>query len=355
MMKQSPITPYHLRKGAEMINEEGWNMPGRYTDVLQEHTAMRAACGVFDISHLAKFTVTGPGAQEWLESMLSNTIATCHDGCGQQTLMLNENGGIIDRLTLFRETAGRFFLLGSAAMAQEDGEWLAAHRPDGPLEVLNETEKLSAIAVYGPESGKVFRRMFPGLEPPEPMTVRRVIFRNEELILTSACMEGDVGFEVFCAANRGIARFESAVQLGAVPCGMQTRECVRMERGRGAYGRDMNSRTSPAQAGLSHLCAADKTYPGSAAVQKADAAPDRQLTPLQCDEAGSPAPQRGNTVKDEQGRSVGSVTGGCISPTTGCGIGLAYLATRAAKPGTHLTIIIGGVAVPATVSTGGVS
>lgn len=349
-MKESPINPYHRRQGAHIGMEEGWQMPATYTDVLQEHQATRAACGIFDISHLGKFCVLGYGALSWLESMLSNKIATCGDGEGQHTLMLGDNGGIIDRLTLFRESEECYRLWGSAALATEDEHWLSAHLPDKDVFLQNETERWSGMAVYGPQSREVFQRVLPGVSMPGPMQMQHPQVEGEELLLTACGLEGDEGFELWCPAIRGIFWFESFVRAGARPCGMATRECLRQERHIASPGRDMNSKTTPEQAHLTHLCDAKKRFVGAPALhRRIRPALHKKLTPLECT-AASPPPRHGQTVQDEQGNCVGFITSGCTSPATGLGIGFAYLSLHLTTPGTKLSIVMEGKAVPAVVS-----
>lgn len=355
-MKESPINPYHRQQGATMSYEEGWHMPSMYTDILREHRAARAACGIFDISHVGKFSVWGEGASQWLERMLSNRVAHCREGYGQHTLMLNEEGGIIDRLTLFCDEEGVYWLLGSAALVQEDYAWLSAHLVYGHAELSNETEKWSAIAVYGPESNAVFQRVLPDLTLPPDMSMRHTLYHGKELRITTCGQEGDEGFELFCPAYHGIHWFESFVRAGAIPCGMAARECLRLERRKVSAGRDTNCKITPHQAHLEHLCATNKNYVGAAAMyQKAGGGfRKKRLAPLECTEA-SPPPRHGCTVRDMRGQSVGSITSGCISPETGLGVAFAYLNAGMALPGTPLSILINGRPVRAVVSNLGLS
>lgn len=346
-MKNTPLSPLHARLGAGMGHEEGWNMPQKFTSLIEEHLATRSSCGLFDISHLAKFSVVGNGALGWLESMLSNSVARCHDGQTQTSLLLKENGAIIDKITLCRESAGRFFLLASPAMEQTVWDWLQSHLPDAPLELLNETDKWSAMALFGPDSEKVFSRTLRGLDMPLPSRFDRVVYQNDELLLMRSGMQGDEGFELFCPATGGISWFESFMAAGAIPCGMATRECIRLERGCASAWRDAPA-LSPAEAALEKLCDRKKDYIGAAAVQS-QPAPAQKLAPLRCtEESDTPAP--GCEVRTPDGAWAGSITSGCISPAHGCGLALARVATAFARPGTKLHIIIRGHKVPAVVA-----
>lgn len=332
-----------------MLDEDGWSMPRHFSNLLEEHLAARSACGIFDISHLAKISVLGHGAHTWLDSQLSNNIDHCNDGYGQRTLMLDEEGNIIDKITLFRETAGRFFLLGSAALAEEDFSWLSEHRPDGSIELQNETTRWSAMALYGPDSEKIFSRVLRGLDMPLPMTFQRVHYQNNDLLLTRAGLETDEGFELFCPASSGISWFESFIGAGAIPCGAATRESLRLERANVSPGRNPD-RMNPSEASLMHLCNREKKYTGSAAVHRQlTQEPARRLASLRCTQT-SEAPRPGDSVQDEHGSPVGSITSGSLSPEEGLGIALASLLPHLCHPGTRLNILIRGRAVPAIVS-----
>jgi len=347
-MKTSPISPLYARLGADMGNEEGWSMPQAFSSLIEEHLAARSSCGVFDISHLAKFSVIGNGALDWLESMLSNAAGRCNDGQIQQTLMLNDSGVIIDKMFLCRESAGRFFLVGSACMEETDEAWLCGHLPDAPIELRNETEKWSAMSLCGPDSEKIFSRTLRGLDMPQPTRFERVVYQNNELLLTRSGIQGEQGFELFCPANAGISWFESFIAAGAVPCGMAARECMRLERGCAAAARDTASLT-PAKASLERFCdKRKKSYIGSDEV-RSQTAPATKLAPLRCTEE-SDMPTPGCEVQGLDGTPVGQITSGCISPMHGCGLALARLVAESAGPGTHLRIMIHGRPVPAVVA-----
>ncbi len=348
-MKESPINPLHAGHGASMGNEEGWNMPQKFTSLIEEHMATRSSCGIFDISHLGKITVRGTGSSAWLENMLSNNVASCQIGEGQRTMMLSERGSIIDKLTLFREGEEQFFLLGHAGMAEEDNAWLSSHRPDGPIQVENETERWSGMAVYGPDSSRVFSRVLRGIDMPRSMTIQRLVYQNQELLLTRSDMVGGESFELFCPANAGISWFESLIAAGAVPCGMGTRECIRLEHASPAVGKDIGSDKTPYQAGLGRFCDLSKNFVGVETLRRQqETGASRNLAAVACTQE-SDAPRSGDQVLDDMGDVVGNITSGCISPAGGHGIGIAYVAERAVRPGTHISIIMHGRPIPAIV------
>lgn len=349
-MRQSPITPLHIRHGACMSNEDGWAMPRRFRSLSEEHRAARTGAGVFDISHLGKFSITGPGSLQWLEGLLSNSVTHCRDGMGQRTLLLQENGGIIDKLLLFRESAGRFFLLGHAAVAGEVYARLRAYRPDGPITVQDETALRSGIGLYGPESEVLFAQVLPGVELPPPMGFRRLSYRGEELLLVRASMVDETGLELFCPAAAGIAWYEAFLSAGASPCGMALRECIRLEHGAVAAGRDIGPDKTPIQSSMDRFCDLSKDFIGAEALRRQSLAGTlRRVAAVSCERESEP-PHEGDPLIDDVGATVGAITSGCLLPHAHRGVGLAYISRRMAHPGTRLRIIIGGQAIPAVVT-----
>lgn len=349
-MKASPITPLHIRHGADMSNEEGWSMPRHFAGAAEEHRAAHDSAGVFDISHLGKFAVTGNGALRWLEGLLSNSVTHCRDGMGHCTLLLQENGGILDKMLLFRESAGRFFLLGHAAAEETVATWLAAHRPDGPIELHNETRRWSGIGLQGPETEAVMARVLPGVELPPRLGFRRLDFHGEEILLVRASLVGEDGMELFCRADAGIRWYESFLSAGAVPCGMAAREYLRLEHGAVACGRDIGPDKTPIQCAMSRFCDLSKDFIGAEALRRQSRAGTlRRVAAVECEQE-SPAPHRGDSIIDEVGAPIGSVTSGCLLPHARRGIAMVYLRRNMAYPGTRIRIIIGGRAIPAIVT-----
>lgn len=349
-MRQSPITPLHIRYGAHMSNEDGWSMPRLFRSLPEEHRAARTGAGVFDISHLGKFSITGPGALQWLEGLLSNSATHCRDNMGQRTLLLQENGGIIDKLLLFRESAGRFFLLGHAVAAAEVYARLCAYCPDGPITVRDETALRSGIGLYGPEAEEVFAQVLPGVELPPPMGFRRLHHRGEELLLVRASMVDETGLELFCPAAAGIAWYDAFLSAGAAPCGMALRECIRLEHGAAAAGRDIGPDKTPIQSAMDRFCDLSKDFIGAESLRRQSMAGTlRRMAAVACERESEP-PHEGDRLIDDVGATVGTITSGCLLPHVHRGVGLAYISRYLARPGTRLRIIIGGQAIPAIVT-----
>ncbi len=346
MMKQSPITPLHEKLGARMGKVEGWTMPQGYTDLVDEHLAVRSSCGVFDTSHLSKFRVQGVGALAWLESTFSCSVASMEDGAARPALLLNRLGVIVDHVLLARRTAEQFFIVGSASQEQVVEARLHAHLPLRGVELFNDTEQWCALSVQGPDAPLIYARTLPGEDYPATYTFRPYSRWGSACYVAGAVPTLSDGFVLYCRADAGIRWFEGFMAAGAIPCGAETGECLRLESGRRSVAQDAAG-LSPAMAGLQHLCVPGKEYLGSNAALRTKNAP-QQLVQLTCAPTNT-APAVGALVLDAQNRKVGSITSSCLSPALHRGLAIALVDSSSAAPGTELQVLINHIAIPAKV------
>ena len=342
----SPLEPLHLELGGRMVDFAGWYMPVMYRSILDEHHAVRRDAGVFDISHMGQFVVHGAGAAAWLDRVLANEVAKLGDGEGHYTFMLNESGGVIDDLILYRESSERFFLVVNASMIDVDFAWLSGHLDDGVV-LENESADWAGMAVQGPRSGGVFAAVHPGVELPARNGILRM---DNGAVVCRTGYTGEDGFEYFCPASGGITAFRAFVDAGAAPCGLGARDSLRLEMCYPLNGSDLSPQRTPLEAGLGFFVAFEKgPFIGSDALirQKAAGLAER-LVAIEYTDKGAP-PRAHYPVLDESGAGVGELTSGVLSPSTGKGIGMAYLPAALAKPGTPLQIDVRGRRFPAVV------
>lgn len=345
-MKKSPLNPLHERMGARMIQADGWCMPHSFSSLIEEHLAARSACAVFDISHMSKFSICGNGAQDWLESTLSQKVASCQDGAALHTLLMDDEGKIIDKMTLLRESAGRFLLLGHASVEAMAAARLAAYKPHAALELQNETELWCGMALMGPQCELVITRVLRGVELPGMSRFTRFMYQNHELILGRLGLDDEAEhervYEFFCPAVAGISWFESFIGAGAQPCGASTRESLRLERGSVAVGKEISRRTTPGEVKLDGLCSGEKGRP--------DAKPPREtIARLRCTGGRRSAPEAGSSVRDTAGNTIGRITSAAFSPAMDEVVAMALLAAPFVQPGMQLVVMVQGQAVPAVV------
>lgn len=344
-LKRTPLEAHHEALGARMVPFGGWYMPVQYTSILSEHAAVREKAGVFDISHMGQFIVGGPGAANWLQKMLTNNISALEIGQGQYTLLLNEQGGVIDDLIVYRTGEIEYFLVVNASMIEEDYEWFIRFQPSDAA-IRNESGFWAGLAIQGPLSQEVYSKVLPG----EPLPPRNGIHRTENnLIICRTGYTGEDGFEFFCPAAEGGEWWDKFTAAGAVPCGLGARDTLRLEMGYPLNGNDLSPVRTPIEAGLGYFVDLTKEFTGRAilAAQK-EAGPSHKLVGIQYLEKGAP-PRAHYPVLAEDGSVIGELASGALSPSLMTGIGLAYLPSTHTKPGTRVSIDIRGRLTPAKV------
>lgn len=332
-----------------MIPFAGWNMPVSYAGITQEHLAVRGHCGIFDISHMGEFVVSGPDAGDWLNRQLTNNTARLNPGQGQYSLLLNAGGGVIDDLILYRLNAETWFLVVNAGRIEADRASLTARLEPG-ITFRDESPAWAAMAVQGPESARHFTALT-GLALPPRNGIAEHRDSTGRFLVCRTGYTGEDGFELFCPAAAGPAWWERFVVSGAVCCGLGARDTLRLEMGYPLNGSDLSPERTPLEAGLGAFVDMNKgEFTGRPALarQKEHGLPSR-LTALRM--TGKAPPPRAHYPVLHDGRPAGELCSGGVSPSLGTGIAMAYLTPELAVPGTRLAIEIRGTAWPAEVVT----
>ena len=345
-LKHSPLEAAHVALGAKLVSFAGWNMPVQYTSIIDEHTAVRTKCGIFDISHMGQFIVSGPNAAAWLNGLLTNDIAKLGIGQGQYTLMLNETGGVIDDLIAYRAGETEFFLVVNASMIDEDFFWMAARQGED-IVLRNESPLWAGMAIQGPEAAAVFAKVFPD----ETLPPRNGILKTKAgSIVCRTGYTGEDGFEFFSPAEEGIACWEQFLAAGAKACGLGARDSLRLEMGYPLNGNDLSPERTPIEAGLGFFCDLDKgDFVGrEILVRQKEDGPAMKLTAIRYLEKGAP-PRAHYPVVSADGTVIGELASGVLSPSLMAGIGMAYLPAEHSKIGTALGIEVRGKVFPAEV------
>lgn len=331
-----------------MVDFAGWRMPVQYAGIIPEHRATRESCGIFDISHMGQLLVSGEGAGAWLERQLTNEVADLDFGQGQYTLMLREDGGVIDDLILYALGEARYLLIVNASMIEEDEAWLRARLTEGVV-LENVSEAYGGIAVQGPKSAALAQSRWPG-EPSLPPR-NRVCSWGEppnESFLCRTGYTGEDGFEIFVPRDAIADEWRRFLELGATPCGLGARDTLRLEMGYPLNGSDLRPDRTPLEAGLGFFVKLDKeNFSGKARlVEQKTAASHERLVALAMDGKGPPL-RAGYAVVDGE-NELGVLSSGCLSPSLGKGIAMAYLPRAWAKPGQSLEILVRGKRFPVT-------
>ena len=338
----TPLEAVHIELGAKMVPFGGWYMPVQYTAILDEHAAVRQGCGVFDISHMGQVVIEGVQAEAWLNKMLANNVDLLQAGGGQYSFLLNEKGGVIDDLIIYRESATKFFAVINASRIKEDMAQLTAHVPVD-ISLTNESDLWAGLAVQGPLASSVFSRIFPNVTLPARNGILRFVEQGQELVVCRTGYTGEDGFEFFSPAENGGEWLHSFIQHGAKPCGLGARDSLRLEMGYPLNGNDLSEELTPLEAGLGFFVDLNKgDFIGREvlASQKNDGI-TRKLVGLQYTEKGAP-PRAHYSVETPAGEVIGELSSGVHSPSLQTGIGMAYVPIAYSKLGTDLCIDVRG-------------
>ena len=338
-LKSSPLESAHVSLGARLVPFAGWNMPVQYTSIIDEHHAVRESVGIFDISHMGQFIVSGSSAESWLNGMLTNDLSQLEVGQGQYTLMLNPKGGVIDDLIAYRDGDDRYFLVVNASMIDEDLAWLRQHLADG-VELTNESDNWAGMAIQGPDATATFEKAFPGESLPPRNGIAHIA---SGAIVCRTGYTGEDGFEFFCPADTGVDSWQKFIDAGAKPCGLGARDTLRLEVGYPLNGNDLSPERTPIEARLGFFCKLDQDdFIGhDTLLRQKNEGTDLVLTAIQYSDKGPP-PRAHYPVLSEDGAVIGELSSGALSPSLKTGIGMAYLPVEFSKPGTALQIDVRG-------------
>ncbi len=334
---RTPLYDAHVAAGGRMVDFAGWEMPVQYAGILAEHKAVRESVGVFDISHMGEFFVRGVGATAWLDSLLTNRASKLAPGEAQYSLLLNERGGVIDDLIVYRLESEAYLLIVNAAKIDEDAAWIESHRAP-ELVFENRSNDFAALAIQGPASPGVFEKLF---GRPMPNARNRVELQDGGYVVTTG-YTGEVGFEWVIPATDAVTAWNRTLAAGAAPCGLGARDTLRLEMCYPLNGSDLSPDRTPLEAGLGFFVDLEKPdFLGKAAldVQKKGGLPSRLAAMVVTEKS---PPIRSHYPVWVDGTPVSETSSGALSPTLGCGIAMAYLPPEFAKPGQAVEIEVRG-------------
>lgn len=335
----------HRALGAKLVDFAGWDMPIAYAGTVGEHLAVRRAAGAFDIGHMGRIEVRGPGAGAYLRSLVTRNLADLTPGSARYALVCNERGTILDDIFVYRKGAEDWLLIVNGANRLKISAWLERHRPDG-VSVIDRTLDTGLIALQGPRTRDVLAR----LAVPLPASFRLHTFvestwQDRPLLIARTGYTGEWGVEVMADHAAITALWEQALargkDLGLVPVGLGARDTLRLEMGYALYGHEIDETTTPLEAALDWVVdfgGAD--FVGKAALTaQRDRGVDRRLVGFDLIDKG--VPRQGHPIL-AAGQTVGTVTSGNLSPTLDKGIGMGYIEAARAALGTPIEIDIRG-------------
>jgi len=344
-LRTTPLTERHIALGAKMAPFAGWQMPIQYTGVRDEHRAVRATCGIFDVSHMGQLSVAGPTAEADLQRLLTNDISRLKPGDGQYTVLCASDGGVIDDLIVYRTGIETYLIVCNAANITPVAEWIAEHvSPETVFE--NVSDDYAMLAVQGgdweravaPAAGGALDTLL-GLAY---FQITPVTLAGAECLVARTGYTGEPGIEILCPADAA-ADVWDAVMGGPdapVPAGLAARDTLRLEMGYPLYGNELSRERSPIEAGLGWVCATRTEFEGAERIRRdVQEGTAEELVMFELTEPGIPRSGCGVLV---DGEVVGTVTSGTLSPSRDVGFGLAYVRRDLTEPGTAITIDIRG-------------
>ena len=350
-MKQTPLYHQHVALGARIAPFGGYEMPVQYTGISAEHVAVRTSAGLFDVSHMGEFRISGPDALTFLQDVTVNDAATLDEGQTQYSAMCYSDGGIVDDLLLYRR-AGHYFMVVNATNIDKDFEWLQSNIK-GNVSLENVSDQTGLIAVQGPVSRELAGQVL-GVDLSELAYYHFIEGEvcNQGVLISRTGYTGELGFELYTDPETTRRLWEDCLEagepLGAVPAGLGARDTLRLEMKYCLYGNDITAETNPIEAGLGWITKLDKgPFIGSKAIARVkETKPVRRWVAFQMEERAIPRP--GYPILYD-GRGVGQVTSGTQSPTLQRGIGLGYVVRQHAKAGTGIQVDVRGKLAEATI------
>lgn len=353
-LKRTPLFDAHVKAGARMVPFGGWEMPVQYTGIVEEHRHVRAAVGLFDVSHMGEFEVAGADAAATVEWLTTNSVAALAVGQVQYSLLCRADGGIVDDLTLYRLAPDRFMLTVNAANIDKDWRHVTAATPAGArVEWRNASAETGLIAVQGPRAealvGRLADRDVTGIGY---YRFARGAVAGVAAVISRTGYTGEDGFELYVGAADTPALWAALLERGrdegAAPIGLGARDTLRLEMGYALYGNDIDDTTNPLEAGLGWVVKPGKgDFVGREAIERVRAeGVRRRLVGLEMTERA--VPRHGYPVLKD-GIATGVVTSGSYGPSIDRYIAMAYVGAAHAAVGTDVAVEIRGQAKGARV------
>ena len=352
-MKNTALTSVHEALGAKMVPFAGFNMPVQYEGVNAEHETVRNAVGVFDVSHMGEFLLTGPGALDLIQRVTTNDASTLTIGRAQYSCLPNGNGGIVDDLIVYRMKEEQYLLVVNASNIEKDWNWISSHNTNG-VEMRNLSDDYSLLAIQGPKAVEAMQ----SLTSVDLSAIKYYHFEVgpfagiEHVIISATGYTGSGGFEIYCK-NSEVKQvwdkvFEAGAAFGIKPIGLAARDTLRLEMGFCLYGNDIDDTTSPLEAGLGWITKFTKDFVDSERLKaQKEAGVSRKLVGFEMIDRG--IPRHDYRVLDVAGNVIGKVTSGTQGPSVKKAIGLAYVTVENTAVDTEIFIEIRDKGVKAKV------
>ena len=344
MVRRTPLYEEHLKLKASMVDFHGWEMPMQYGKIMDEHMAVRERSGIFDVSHMGDVVISGKGAANFLNYILPSDVSGMKDGTAIYTAFLNEQGKIIDDTILYRISGERYFIVPNAATTDIIFNWLKKNSSDFDVNIENVSDYLACIALQGKRSLEILERMnidYPGEfmfyeKISDKLSVNRIT-GNRSLIVSGTGYTGEKGVEFIIPSPDAVLLWNDLLkevkEIGGLPCGLGSRDTLRMEKGMLLSGTDFSSDRTPLECSISFIVTNKGNFIGKEAMEKHGT--PFMFRGIKID--GKIIPRSGSLVT-LKGEEIGTVTSGTLSPVLGKAIALAFLDKKYSKSGTIVEV-----------------
>ena len=353
-MKNTSLTEKHISLGAKMVPFAGYNMPVQYAGLMQEHHCVRNAVGVFDVSHMGEFWISGPKAFDLIQYATSNDVSKLFDGKVQYSCLPNSTGGIVDDLLVYRVNEEMYLLVVNASNIDKDWNHLSELNKEFGATMVNKSEETSLLAVQGPKATAALQSLTDmTLSDMEYYTFKIGTFAGvENVVVSTTGYTGAGGFEIYFPNENANEMWDKIFAAGAPqgiePIGLGARDTLRLEMGFCLYGNDINDTTSPLEAGLGWITKFSAPFLNSENLKaQKEAGVTRKLVAFEMIDKG--IPRHDYEIADANGNVVGVVTSGTQSPSLEKAIGLGYVPIAMTALGTEVFILVRGKSLKAVV------
>lgn len=352
-LAHTPLHDWHVAHGGRMVEFGGWSMPVQYTSVIDEHKTVRERVGLFDIGHMGRLEFDGPGALDWLERSTTNHVSKLAIGQIQYSLMVNESGGVLDDILVYRRGEGYLVVCNASNRAKVVAQFESL-RGDFRARLIDRTLETAMIAIQGPRAVELVQRVLP-----EHASLNAIRYYHFEIAKSSGVdtvvsrtgYTGEDGFELIISGDRAVAVWEAllseGVDFGVQPCGLGARDTLRFEASMPLYGHEMDETVDPYSAGLGWAVKLNKgEFVGSGALRALKKEPRWKRIGLALE--GKRIARQGAIVLAGE-REIGRVTSGTFAPTLESSLAMALIEPSFAVDGTRLSVDVRGKVEPATV------
>ncbi|ALI98187.1 glycine cleavage system aminomethyltransferase GcvT [Rufibacter tibetensis] len=341
-LKKIALNDVHEALGAKMVPFAGYNMPVRYSSDLDEHHTVRKAVGIFDVSHMGEFLISGPNALDLIQRVTTNDASKLTPGKIQYSCLPNAEGGIVDDLLVYCLAPEEYMLVVNASNIEKDWNWISQFNTNG-VEMKNISDEMSLFAVQGPKAAEALQSLTPvALTKMVYYTFDKGTFAGQpDVIISATGYTGAGGFEIYVPNESAKEVFQKIMEAGAAfgikPIGLGARDTLRLEMGYCLYGNDITDSTSPLEAGLGWITKFNKDFTNAQALKaQKEQGVSRKLIGFEMMEQG--IPRSHYEIVNAEGATIGEVTSGTMSPSLGKGVGLGYLQNEYTAPGTEIFI-----------------